>query len=144
MFSTFQISKDFRLNKMSSPSKSTCTDNESETSDDSFYAFGKRTGKIVSIEGNIGSGKTTLLEHMKQALKDDHEVVFIKEPVDEWETIRDKEGSTMLQKFYSDQERYSFPFQMMAYISRLVLLRNAMKENPHAILITERSLFVSF
>ncbi len=129
-----------------SPSKSTSTD--SEVSEDSFFGFDGMgllsMGKIVSIEGNIGGGKTTLLSHMKLALKDNKNVIFLKEPVDDWETIKDKEGCTMLQKFYGDQAKYSFPFQMMAFISRLVLLRTAAKENPHAILVTERSLYVSF
>jgi deoxyadenosine/deoxycytidine kinase len=47
----------------------------------------------------------------------------------------------MLQKFYADQEKYSFPFQMMAYISRLAILRKVVKENKNAVLITERSLY---
>ena len=68
-------------------------------------------------------------------------VVFLREPVDEWEAIKDAKGTTMLQKFYTDQERYSFSFQMMAFISRLALLKEAMRENPNAIIITERSLF---
>lgn len=99
--------------------------------------------RIISIEGNIGSGKSTLLHHMKEALKDNEDIVFLKEPVDEWETIRDKEGRTMLQKFYADQDRYSFAFQMMAYISRLALLKDCIRANPTATFITERSLFVS-
>jgi len=96
---------------------------------------------FVSIEGNIGSGKSTLLANLKEALKDNKKVVFLKEPVDEWETIQDANGCTMLQKFYGDQEKYSFSFQMMAYISRLATFKQAVKENPEAkIFITERSL----
>jgi len=94
---------------------------------------------IVSIEGNIGSGKTTLLEYLKTQYKT-KPVVFVREPVDEWETIKDSEGNTMLQKFYADQEKYSFSFQMMAYISRLSLLKDTIENNPDAIIITERSL----
>jgi deoxyadenosine/deoxycytidine kinase len=47
----------------------------------------------------------------------------------------------MLEKFYSDKKRYSFSFQMMAFISRLVLLKDTIKQNKDAIIITERSLF---
>ena len=47
---------------------------------------------------------------------------------------------TMLEKFYANQKEYAFPFQMMAYISRLALFKNTIKENPDAIIITERSL----
>uniref|UniRef100_A0A6C0F446 Deoxynucleoside kinase domain-containing protein n=1 Tax=viral metagenome TaxID=1070528 RepID=A0A6C0F446_9ZZZZ len=98
-------------------------------------------GKIITIEGNIGSGKSTLLQNLREEYKDDPNVIFLKEPVDEWEKIVDDYDQTMLQKFYGDQERYSFPFQMMAYISRLSLLRNAIKTNPGATIITERSLY---
>ena len=30
-------------------------------------------------------------------------VIFLREPVDEWEKIKDNQGNTMLKKFYSDQ-----------------------------------------
>jgi len=97
--------------------------------------------RIISIEGNIGSGKTTLLTKLKELYANNNNVFFLKEPVEEWETILDSDGNTMLQKFYADQERYSFSFQMVAYISRLAIIRNALKLNPGAIFITERSLF---
>ena len=71
---------------------------------------------IVSIEGNIGSGKSTLLETLKSIFKENSNVLFLREPVDEWEKIKDKDGNTMLQKFYANQQEYSFAFQMMAYI----------------------------
>jgi deoxyadenosine/deoxycytidine kinase len=97
--------------------------------------------QIITIEGNIGSGKSTLLDHLKQeysACTDS--IIFLREPVDEWENIQDENGTTILQKFYADQKAYSFSFQMMAYISRLVLLKEAVEKNPHATIITERSL----
>ena len=53
---------------------------------------------IVSIEGNIGSGKSTLLERLREEFKDNQYVRFLREPVDEWEKIRDKDGNTMLHK----------------------------------------------
>ena len=99
---------------------------------------------IVSIEGNIGSGKSTLLNKMKEMYKDNDNIVFLDEPVELWETIKDKEGNTMIQKFYKDQEKYSFSFQMMAYISRLASLKEAIlkyKDRVGMIFITERSLY---
>ena len=69
--------------------------------------------------GNIGSGKTTLLTHVRELLQDknlNQKIIFLKEPVDVWETIKDEEGKTMLEKFYADQEKYSFAFQMMVFI----------------------------
>ena len=80
--------------------------------------------KIVSIEGNIGSGKSTLLENLRNYYKNNKNVIFLREPVEEWDKIKDNEGNTMLKKFYADQEKYSFAFQMMAYISRLKILRD--------------------
>lgn len=103
--------------------------------------------KIVSIEGNIGSGKSTLLENLRKHYCNNKHVIFLREPVDDWEKIKDKNGNTMLQKFYSDQQKYSFAFQMMAYISRLKIMRDTIEQitekdnkNKEYIIITERSL----
>jgi len=96
---------------------------------------------IISIEGNIGSGKSTLLKYLSQCCEGDKEFVFLQEPVDAWDTIKDEQGVTMLAKFYQDQPRYAFSFQMMAYISRLALLKKTCDENPNAIIVTERSLY---
>ena len=71
----------------------------------------------------------------------------MEEPVDEWEKIKDENGETILKKFYADQEKYSFPFQMMAYVSRIKVLRDTLKtiktdtEDKNIIIITERSLY---
>jgi len=101
--------------------------------------------EIISIEGNIGSGKSTLLSNLMEHYKNNEFVIFLNEPLDDWSLIKDANGVTMLEKFYADQEKYSFPFQMMAYISRLNILRNALKtldplSEKKYIIITERSL----
>lgn len=97
--------------------------------------------KIISIDGNIGSGKSTLLEILKKDFSGNENIVFLREPVDIWESIKDEEGTNILEKFYADQTKYSFSFQMIAYISRLALLKEAVEQNPDKIIITERSLF---
>ena len=91
--------------------------------------------KIISIEGNIGSGKSTLIERLKV---ENNSFVYLPEPVDIWTTIKDAHGKNILEKYYSDQKRYAFPFQMMAYITRLSQLREAVKKGE--IIITERCL----
>jgi deoxyadenosine/deoxycytidine kinase len=99
--------------------------------------------EIITIEGNIGSGKSTLLQHLRErysANQKNMTILFLREPVDEWENIQDENGVSILQKFYADQKAYSFSFQMMAYISRLALLKEAVEKNPNTIIITERSL----
>lgn len=109
--------------------------------------------QIISIEGNIGSGKSTLLHNLKNYFINNKYVTFLREPVDEWNDITDDNGVTILEKFYNNQNDYSFPFQIMAYISRLNLLKNTIadiktkfKNNSYTytqpfIIITERSLF---
>ena len=98
---------------------------------------------IFSIEGNIGSGKSTLVKILSEKLHhiSHTPVIYVQEPVSEWNNIKDHNGKTILEKFYADQHKYAFSFQMMAYISRLALLKRVIKENPNAILITERSVF---
>jgi deoxyadenosine/deoxycytidine kinase len=96
---------------------------------------------IASIEGNIGSGKSTLLANLQKKFGSNKKIQFLKEPVDQWETICDENGVTMLEKFYTDQKKHSFAFQMMAYVSRLSVLKEAMQTNEDTIIITERSLY---
>jgi len=98
---------------------------------------------VISIEGNIGSGKSTLINYLKMHLGThlkNEDIVFLPEPVAEWETIRDTSGKTMLENFYEDQKKYSFPFQIMAYATRRALIQNAIRNNPNSIIITERCL----
>ena len=61
--------------------------------------------KIYTIEGNIGSGKSTLFERLKFHYQDNSTVVFLDEPVKDWDTICDASGTTILQKFYQDQTK---------------------------------------
>jgi len=97
--------------------------------------------KIISIDGNIGSGKSTLMGELKKYFCDNKNIVFLKEPVDEWGTVTDENGITILEKFYENSSKYGFSFQIMAYISRLDVMRKEIRKNPNAIFISERSLF---
>ena len=98
---------------------------------------------IFSVEGNIGSGKSTLVKELQKKMPNvlGKQIIYVQEPVDEWSKIKDINGETILEKFYANQHKYAFSFQMMAYISRLALLRNIVRSNPNAIIITERSVF---
>lgn len=96
--------------------------------------------RICAIEGNIGAGKTTIFEQLKKRFANVSTVVFMPEPVDIWETIRDASGKTILEKFYADP-KYAFSFQIMAYSTRLAMLRKTIRENPNCeLIICERSL----
>ena len=94
---------------------------------------------IFSIECSIGSGKSTLIKELKKKLYTDW--LFVLEPIVEWNNIKDNNGENILTKFYKNQQKYAFSFQMMAYISRLARLKQVIKEHPSAIIITERSIF---
>ena len=66
---------------------------------------------------------------------------FLQEPVEQWLKIKDENGINILEKYYKDQHTYAFPFQMMAYISRLSILKKAIENPKYKYIITERCLF---
>ena len=97
--------------------------------------------KIFSIEGNIGSGKSTLIAKLKGL--NNPGIIFLPEPVDEWNKVVDSQGVNILTKYYSNQSRYAFSFQMMAFITRIKQLKEAVLEysGTGLIIITERCVF---
>ena len=103
---------------------------------------------IISFDGNIGSGKSSIVRYFQKNfekfcnLKTYHyKICFLQEPVDIWESIIDpQDGKNIIEKFYGDNEKYGFTFQMMAYISRLSLFKEALSED-YDIIFTERSMF---
>ena len=100
-----------------------------------------RIPKIISIEGNIGAGKTTFVQELKKRYENSREIIFLTEPVDIWEKIKDENNKTILERFYENPKEYSFSFQIMAYVTRLNLLTKTIVNNPMCkLIITERSL----
>jgi len=95
--------------------------------------------KIVTIEGNIGSGKSTFVQTLKDELQHDR-VCFLQEPVEIWESVKDISGVSILENFYKDSKKYAFSFQMMAYISRLSIIKRAIESNKYDVIVTERCL----
>ena len=98
------------------------------------------------MEGNIGSGKSTLIRALKKEYTEiaGLPVVFVDEPVTQWESIKSADGKNMIELFYGNPARYAFAFQMMAYISRLTMLQEAIRNHPKAIIITERCLLTDY
>lgn len=103
---------------------------------------------VVSIDGNIGSGKSSILKYLQNNFENycksknkNLKICFLQEPVSEWETIIDKnDGKNAIEKFYENNEKYAFAFQMMAYISRLSIFRKAFSQD-YDIIFTERSIY---
>ena len=88
---------------------------------------------IISLEGNIGSGKSTILQIMQQKYQNNPNVIFVDEPVSEWNLIKDGNKS-ILELFYEDQAKYSFAFQIMAYITGLRKLLQVLENNSDKII----------
>jgi len=99
----------------------------------------KREVRIISLDGNIGSGKSTLVSILKDRFKGATNICFLQEPVDLWNEIKDENDVTILENYYKDQNKFAFSFQMMAYISRLSMLKKEINKNKYDIIITERS-----
>jgi len=101
---------------------------------------------IVSIDGNIGSGKTTGKAKLREYImslkrnNEDNSIIFVDEPTSDWEQIKDENGVSILTNLYTDVKRFAFRFQMMAYITRLRKLRQALKTPNVRLIITERCL----
>lgn len=103
--------------------------------------------EFVAIDGNIGSGKSTLMAALRDKYQHDKTIIFVDEPVSDWDSVVDDKGTTMLALFYSDANKYAFEFQMMAFISRLARIKQAYEninniQSPASkyIIISERSL----
>lgn len=72
--------------------------------------------KKIIIEGNIGSGKTTFVKYINDNLKNS---TVNYEPVAKWQSYTDENGDNLLNNFYSDQNRWGYTFQNMAFMTRV-------------------------
>ena len=88
----------------------------------------------LSIEATIGAGKTTLCHKLREYFSKNNVVNIIEEPVQKWIDIG------ILQKFYDDQERWSYSFQSYTFLTRMEEIMTA-ENSPSKINIVERSIF---
>ena len=91
---------------------------------------------VISLDGNIGAGKSTLLEAIRVAIP---EVDVVVEPVGEWEKLKTKDGKSLLAHFYDDSQRWGYTFQNCAILTRIIALKEAIRNTKKRVLITERS-----
>ena len=66
-------------------------------------------------------------------------VQFIEEPVNEWKETKDKDGTNILEHFYSDMNRHCYTFQSFAFISRINQLDQI--DDTKSYVFIERSVF---
>lgn len=90
-------------------------------------------GFTVFVEGNVGSGKSTLLEHFQKY----EDILVLEEPVEKW---TDFYGLNLLDLKFSDPERFQFPFQTFATLTRL---KQHLQPCEKPIKLMERSLLTA-
>jgi deoxyadenosine/deoxycytidine kinase len=102
--------------------------------------------RIISVEGSIGAGKSSLLGELQNYISKENrtDIIILREPVEEWESVRDVDGNSILWLFYSDPVKYALAFQTLVCTTMVSALRAAAQNNPECrIIICERSLAVS-
>lgn len=92
--------------------------------------------KWFIIEGNIGSGKTTLMKMLNEEYPENTEFLF--EPVGVWQSFRDEKGTNLLELFYSDQKRWSYTMQTVAFLTRM---QDITRPQVRSLRFSERSVF---
>ena len=70
-------------------------------------------------------------------MKINNTICFLKEPVNLWESIKNSNNETMIECFYKEPDKYAFSFQVMAYVSRVALIKQAIA-NGYKYIFTER------
>lgn len=101
----------------------------------------------LAVEGNISAGKSTFLDvlsHDDTNLRDELQVV--PEPVQQWQAFdcKDRLGrdttENVLQKFYSDPQRFAYSFQHYVLVSRMAEDRKS-RHCGKGLRVVERSIF---
>ena len=90
--------------------------------------------KYFVVEGNIGAGKSTFLKVINTFLN--AQVVY--EPHEKWQDVG---GENLLDRFYTDTQRWAYTFQTYAFITRVLEREIQAKKNSHPFQILERSVY---
>lgn len=85
----------------------------------------------VFIEGNVGAGKTSFLSFFKKF----DEFLVLEEPIEKW---KDLKGVNLLDLKFKEPEKFQFPFQHYATLTRL---QQHLQVSEKPMKIIERSLF---
>ncbi len=90
--------------------------------------------KYFVVEGNIGAGKSTFLRIITEYLN--AQVVY--EPHQKWQNVG---GENLLERFYSDTQRWAYTFQTYAFVTRVLERELQAKECTSPFQILERSVY---
>lgn len=99
-----------------------------------MYRDHTKSAQRIIVEGNIGAGKSTFLRLLQETFA----AQFVLEPHEHWQNIQ---GHNLLEKFYTEQQRWAYTFQSYAFITRMRAEENAQKASTHDVHILERSVF---
>jgi deoxyadenosine/deoxycytidine kinase len=91
---------------------------------------------LVLLEGNIAAGKTTLGAQLAASAFFE----FVPEPVERWQGGF---AANLLERFYTDTQRWSFTLQICAFVTRTQALQaHAADPNvPERVRVFERSIY---
>lgn len=97
----------------------------------------------ICIEGVIGCGKSTLIEELKNYLNYfNNDFVCIKEPIEEWMSMKNEKKQNLFQLYVTNRKRWSFTFQINAILSKIKQLEEIPQENK--IILLERSIYTDY
>ena len=92
---------------------------------------------IISIEGVIGIGKSSLCELLRKL-----GYPISDEPVKEWLETLDEDGKSIIDHIYTDIEKFGFPMQIFAFISKSKMLMDTLAKNDdHKPIFVERCVY---
>ena len=96
---------------------------------------------IISIEGIPGSGKSAVMTFLAEHFKDTPDVLVLQEPTSIWKDIKQEDGTSLMDLYSRDQERYGFIFQLAYFLVIERQLQRALRDHSDKrIIICERSL----
>jgi len=95
------------------------------------------TKQIISIEGNIGAGKSTFVDIINKNVVNSE---IVCEPVEMWKSLKDSDGSNILQKYYKDIPRWAYSFQNLACITRMMKIEDTIRQSNADFIFLDRSL----
>lgn len=101
------------------------------------------TTTLVTLDGNPGAGKSTLIEELCKTDfgEGTKKVVFVQEPVNQWSKYKTNDGElSLFDKYYNEQKRYGFAFQVMVLHTRFEALEKAIRQADGGIVFTERDM----
>lgn len=104
---------------------------------------------MITLDGIPGAGKSTILHELSDYLNNyrtennntnNINIVCLQEPVDEWVKMKNANGQTLFELYYTNQKRYALAFQLQVLHTRFDLFEKTIRENPDALIITERDI----